>query len=153
VQSLDLLGDEWDEWPGPRPPAYDWKWSAVGRRLGGEHLGASLYELPPGARTFPYHYHSGNEEWLLVVDGKPTLRAPGGERELAPGDVVCFPRGPEGAHQLSNRSEHPVRVLLLSTLVTPDVVEYLDSGKVGARSAHGRWIFKSGTEVDYWEGE
>ena len=49
---------------------------------------------------FPYHFHHGMEEWLLVVDGTPTLRTPDGERELRRGDVVCFPPGPDGAHQV-----------------------------------------------------
>ena len=53
---------------------------AVGQRLGASLLGGSLYELPPGEKTWPYHYETGCEEWLLVVSGRPTLRGPDGER-------------------------------------------------------------------------
>ncbi len=69
--------------------------------------------------------------------------------------VVCFPRGKEGAHQVSNRTESPIRVLMLSTLIAPDIVEYLDSGKVGARSVKGERILLSrpGPVLDYWDGE
>ena len=74
----------------------------LGPKLGAALLGATLYELEPGERTFPYHYEWGCEEWLLVVAGTPTLRTPEGERELAPGDTVCFPEGPAGAHLVSN---------------------------------------------------
>lgn len=71
------------------------------------------------------------------------------------GDVVCFPRGKAGAHQVWNRSDSPIRVLMLSTLVTPDIVEYLDTEKVSARSVAGESIMfgRPGPELDYWEGE
>ncbi len=66
----------------------------VADEIGAERLGATLYELGPGERIWPYHYESANEEWLLVVSGAPTLRSPDGERVLRAGDVVCFPTGP-----------------------------------------------------------
>jgi uncharacterized cupin superfamily protein len=58
----------------------------VGEAIGGERIGASLYELEDGDRVAPYHYHHGVEEWLYVVSGTPTLREPGGERTLRAGD-------------------------------------------------------------------
>ena len=71
----------------------------VGPLLGAELLGCSLYDVPPGARNWPYHFHLGNEEWLLVLAGEPTLRDPGGARTLRPGEGVCFPEGPAGPHR------------------------------------------------------
>ena len=112
----------------------------VGEYIGVELIGAGLYEAQPGNKVWPYHTHHANEEWLLVVRGQPTLRTPEGERQLDEGDVVCFPRGRAGAHQVWNGSDSPIRVLMLSTLVTPDIVEYLDTGKVGARSVAGELI-------------
>jgi uncharacterized cupin superfamily protein len=82
-------------------------------------LGATLYELPPQQGIAPYHYEYGNEEWLIVLTGRPSLRYPGGEEELAPGDVVCFPAGPEGGHKVSNQSGETVRVLMMSTQHEP----------------------------------
>jgi len=125
----------------------------VGSRLGAALLGGTVYELPPGERTWPYHFHHANEEWLLVLAGRPTLREPEGERELAAGDVVCFPCGPEGAHQLRNDAQEPARFLVLSTHVLPEVVEYPDSGKVGVRAAESRYLVAREPELDYWEGE
>jgi uncharacterized cupin superfamily protein len=92
---------------------------------------------------------------VIVLRGEPTLRTHEGEQQLREGDVVAFPRGKEGAHQIKNTTDTPIRVLMLSTLVAPDIVEYLDSGKIGARSVAGeRIIFgKPGPELDYWEGE
>jgi uncharacterized cupin superfamily protein len=129
--------------------------ATVGEKIGGELIGAGLYELEPGNKLWPYHTHHANEEWLLVVRGQPTLRTPEGERQLDDGDVVCFPRGKAGAHQVWNGTDSPIRVLMLSTKIAPDVVEYLDTGKVGARSVAGDRIMfaRPGPELDYWEGE
>mgnify|MGYP003297121168 CR=1 FL=1 len=91
----------------------------------------------------------------VTIDRDVPVRTPEGERVLKEGDVVCFPRGKAGAHQVWNGSDSPIRVLMLSTLVVPDIIEYLDTGKVGARSVAGEPIMFSrpGPELDYWEGE
>jgi uncharacterized cupin superfamily protein len=131
----------------------------VGRQAGSERLGASIYEIAPGNATFPYHYHFGNEEMLIVLSGRPHLRTPDGWRQLSDGDVVAFPVGERGAHQIANRTEGAVRVLLISEMMGPEVVVYPDSGKVGARErAPGsppglRKTFRADDEVDYWDGE
>ena len=124
------------------------------RVAAGELMGGTVYELPPGERTPPYHYHHGIEEWLLVVSGSPTLRTPEGERELREGDVVVFRAGPDGAHQVAG----PGRVLIVSNLVWPSVSVYPDSDKVGPRPSPDqgdpdRLNFPRGAAVDYWEGE
>jgi uncharacterized cupin superfamily protein len=129
-----------------------YRWSS--NRIGGEQMGGTLYDLPAGERTFPYHYHHGIEEWLLVVSGSPTLRTPEGERELREGDVVVFREGPDGAHQVTG----PGRVLIVSNLVWPSVSVYPDSDKVGTRTTRDpedpdRLNFPRGSAVDYWEGE
>lgn len=126
----------------------------LGPKLGAALLGATLYELEPGERTFPYHYEWGCEEWLLVVAGTPTVRTPEGECELAPGDTICFPEGPAGAHLLSNVSDSAVRVLILSNKARPAVAVYPDSDKVGIwTDAEDSALFRRGTKVDYWDGE
>ncbi len=144
---VNLFGDEWDE--TLTRPGYERTDFWAARRLGAERLGGSVYELPPGQATFPYHWHAGNEELLIVLAGRPTLRDPDGEHELAPGDMVLFRRGPDGAHKIVNRSDESARILLASSMRSPDYVEYPDSGKVGAG---GQRYLKS-TAVDYWEGE
>src|SRR5256714_127315 len=89
--------------------------AAVGRQLGASLLGGSVYELPPGEKTWPYHYELGCEEWLIVLSGRPTLRSPDGEEELEPGELAVFPEGPAGAHLVENRTEEPCRILILSS--------------------------------------
>jgi uncharacterized cupin superfamily protein len=153
MEIYNLNGDEWNL--ETEHEDYVFKDCWVGARIGAELIGGSMYEVAPGKKQGPYHTHHGNEEWAIVIRGRPTLRTPEGERELREGDVVCFPRGKAGAHQVINRTDEPVRVLVLSTLLTPDVVEYLDSGVVAATSpADGRLFHaRVGPEVEYWAGE
>ena len=127
----------------------------VGAALSSELIGASMYEVEPGNKLWPYHTHHANEEWLLVVRGEPTLRTAEGEQQLREGDVAAFLRGKDGYHQVINRTDAPVRVLMISTLLKPDIVHYADSGKLGARSVAGDRIILGlpGPELDYWEGE
>ena len=131
-------------------PGFEIRHRALAR---GDLLGAGVWEILPGMQSVPYHLHHGNEELLVVIDGRPTLRAPGGERELEPGEAVLFPRGQEGAHTLLNRTEEPVRCLFVSTLLQPEVVEYPDSGKLGVRVGGERPNFRLDLQVDYWDGE
>jgi uncharacterized cupin superfamily protein len=153
MKIFNLNGDEWDR--AEERPGWRSRDAWVGRRIGAELIGGSMYELEAGDRLWPYHAHHANEEWLVVLHGEPTLRTPAGEQVLRAGDVVCFRRGKEGAHQVINRTDSPIRVLMLSTMIEPDIVEYPDSGKVGARSVDGERIMLSrpGPLLDYWEGE
>jgi uncharacterized cupin superfamily protein len=141
-------------------PGFRWRRARLGRQAGLERVGLSLLEIQPGEATFPYHFHFGNEELLIVVEGRPSLRTPEGWRELEAGEVVGFPRGEEGAHQVVNRSDERARVALVSEMVGPDVVVMPDSGKVQARENApgapdpGLWqIFRSEDAVEYLEGE
>src|SRR3954469_10690096 len=141
-------------------PGFRWKRARLGRQAGAERLGASLFELEPGEAAFPYHFHFGNEELLLVVAGRPSLRTPDGWRELSEGEVVAFRVGDEGAHQVVNRSDAPVRILMISEMVSPEVVVMPDSRKVQARdqapgaTSAGFWeIFRSADSVEYFDGE
>jgi uncharacterized cupin superfamily protein len=102
-----------------------------GSRLGAERTGASVYELPPGQAVCPYHYEYGEEEWALVLEGRPTLRTPDGSEQLEPFDVAFFPRGPDGAHLIRNETDSAVRVLMWSEVVTPAATVYPDSDKIG----------------------
>ena len=151
---FNVFGEQdWDE-TNDRP-GYEHQATVIGKRLGADLLGGTLYELPPGERTWPYHYELGCEEWLIAVSGKPTLRTPEGERELEPGDVAVFPEGPAGAHQVLNRSDEPCRVLILSSKSPVAVVHYPDSRKVGVWTMGEGYqtMLRTEPELDYWEDE
>ena len=121
----------------------------------GEELGCSLYELPPGKRSWPYHYHTANEEALYVLAGTGTLRlgvgdagsddtdgAAGSDGDiegddpietvpLEAGDYAAFPANETGGHQVVNDSDEPLRYLALSTMTEPDVTVYPEMDKFG----------------------
>jgi uncharacterized cupin superfamily protein len=127
----------------------------LGPRLGAEQTGVTIYELPPGQAVCPYHYEYGEEEWLLVLEGRPSLRTPDGVEQLAPGALAFFPRGPQGAHQVRNDAEEPARVALFSTVVSPTATAYPDSGKVGVYTGDKDedLIAKRSSRVGYYDGE
>jgi uncharacterized cupin superfamily protein len=145
VRRVNLLTPEFDR--SSERDGYRWRSALVGKAVGAEEVGASLYELGDGQRSFPYHFHHGNEEWLLVLEGSPLVRTPDGERVLRRGDLLCFPVGPGGAHQITG----PGRVLIISTSRSPESVEYPDSGKIAVRPP-GK-VFRAADSVDYWDGE
>ena len=127
----------------------------VGPGLGAQQTGASLYELPPGEALCPYHYEHAEEEWALVIEGRPSVRTPEGVEVLEPLDLLFFPTGPEGAHQLRNDGDAPARVLMWSTVVYPAVTVYPDSGKVGVYTRGGadNLVVERSSAVGYYEGE
>ncbi len=127
----------------------------IGPMLSADQLGTTVYELPPGESICPYHYEQAEEEWLIVLEGTPTLRHPQGSDELAPWDVVCFPPNAEGAHKLTNHAESTARVLMFSTVRLPAATVYPDSDKVGiwTPGENGRLVVRRSSAVDYWDGE
>lgn len=112
--------------------AFSHRRAKLAAQAGSERLGASLYELDPGKAAFPLHYHLGNEELLIALSGTATLRTPDGERELVEGEVVAFPVGEAGAHQVVNRGDAQVRILVVSEMNSPEIVIRPESGKLSA---------------------
>src|SRR5947209_9768350 len=92
----------------------------IGRQAGTAKIGLSLFEVPPGQAAYPYHWHVAEEELLVVLQGRPSLRTPDGWRELEPGEVLVFGVGQEGAHQMVNRTPETVRFLAFSNQ-QPDI--------------------------------
>lgn len=154
MRRFNVLSGELEVEPEPRA-GFHGSSRRVGEAIGATLIGGTVYELGEAERVCPYHYHHGQEEWLYVVSGRPTLRTPEGERELRTGDTVCFGTGPESGHDVRG----PGRVLLLSANRWPEVVVYPDSDKLGARpapwpeQAADRGNFRRADGVDYWEGE
>jgi uncharacterized cupin superfamily protein len=135
------------------PPGYACSARRVGPALGAERIGMSVYELPPGQAICPYHFEWTDEEWLIVLAGAPTLRTPEGERVLGPGDTVCFPCGPAGAHFVRNDGEETVRVAIVSTKNPVGIAEYPDSDKVGVWADGTHYMLRRSEHLDYWDGE
>jgi uncharacterized cupin superfamily protein len=149
LHELELTYDNDD------PNGYETGYARIGDAIGASMLGASLYLLAEGQSVCPYHYEYGNEEWLIVLAGTPVLRHPDGEDELKPGDVVCFPVGPEGAHKVTNRRAEDARIVVLSTKNDPAVVVYPDSDKIGLWPGErgDNLMVRRESNVDYWDRE
>lgn len=142
---------------------FGYRRKSLSSQTGGKKLGCSLYEVPPGRRAWPYHYHLANEEAIYVLEGSGTLRIGGEEIPVSEGDYVALPAKAEGAHQLINSSEAVLRYLCFSTMLEPDVMVYPDSGKVGifggaAPGGPGEKrtfskFLRGDAEVGYYDGE
>jgi uncharacterized cupin superfamily protein len=137
------------------PPGFRAAMWRFGESLGAERVGTTLWELAPGEAVCPYHFENFEEEWLLVLEGTPTVRDPDGEHVLEPMDVLFFVPGPDGAHQVRNDSAETARVLMWGENLFPAAATYPDSNKIGIwarRGEEGR-IYRMGTELDYYDGE
>ena len=138
------------------PPGYnEGRYVRVGPPIGAEKLAANYVELPPGQGVCPYHYEVGEEEWLIVLEGTPSVRHPEGTDQVEAGDVICFRAGPDGAHKIFNEADATARILIVATKEYPAVAVYPDSEKVGVftEGEPRRLIVRQGDGVDYWHGE
>lgn len=149
ITAPDFVYDEED------PPGFRSGHARLGPGVGARKLGATVYELPPGQSLCPYHYEVGEEEAVLVLAGRPTLRTPRGEERLAPDDVVWFPPGPEDAHALRNDTEETVRLFFFSTVELPAVTVYPDSAKILASTGDraSSLMAPYSARVPYFHGE
>ena len=126
-----------------------------GKRLGARATGVSVYELAPGQAICPYHYEYAEEEWLVVLEGAPTLRTPDGESVLRPWDVAFFETGPGGAHAVRNETDEVVRVMMFSEVRVPAATVYPDSDKIGIWTGNpdDDTMVPRSAKVDYYHGE
>jgi uncharacterized cupin superfamily protein len=154
VQRVNIAAPEFRYFPdfpeGFRPGI-----ARLGALMGAASTGMSVYELPPGEAIGPYHYENPEEEWLLVLAGRPTLRHPEGEEGLEPWDVVFFPPGPGGAHAVRNDSDSAARVLMFSNTSKVATSVYPDSGKIAIWTGieEDDLIVRRTSGVGYWDGE
>jgi uncharacterized cupin superfamily protein len=122
----------------------------LGAHAGAKRLGATLYELESGAIASPLHFHHGAEELLFVIAGEPSLRTGVGgdeERVLATGEVVSFPPGREGTHQIVNRAAAPARVLVCSTNDLPEVAEQVETGLTVVLTDEYDRLYRDGIDI------
>jgi uncharacterized cupin superfamily protein len=142
---------------------YESQFAAVGAVLDSQMIGFNVTIVPPGKRAFPYHAHRGNEEMFFILEGEGSIRIDGETHTIRTGDFISLPPGKDSAHQIVNDSKAPLRYLAVSTLLTPELVEYPDSGKIAVSFGKGggrpptpdsvRLVMRVADAVDYWEGE
>jgi len=123
------MANENNIWREELPPSSEWQNGTQSDRVGrGDILAARVHVIPPGGRGGPLHFHHGNEEMLIVLKGRPSLRTVSGVRQLNEGEVVVFRVGPDDAHSCQNDTDEPVRYLFVSNNASPDAVEYPELG-------------------------
>jgi uncharacterized cupin superfamily protein len=144
-------------------PAFRSRRKKLSAAAGSRMLGASIYELPPGASAFPYHYHCANEELIYILKGEGTLRIGEQRIPVRAGSFAGMPRGRNHAHRLYNTSGTTLCYLCVSTMTEPEVAIYPDSHKVGVMvgSAPGgdpskrtlAGVYRESSGVSYYDGE
>jgi uncharacterized cupin superfamily protein len=126
----------------------------IGQAVGAKLTGLSIYELPPGEAAWAYHYELQREEWLVVVDGEVVVRTPTGDRTLRAGDVVCFPPGEEGAHQVRNESAAGARFAMPSSWAGEGYVAIRPDSNTALIVGPGfRRIVPLDEDLGYWDRE
>jgi uncharacterized cupin superfamily protein len=120
----------------------------VGDWGGGLPFDVSIHRMPPGAANFPFHAHTAQTEFYLVISGRGTLRIAEGNHEIGPGDAFVCPPG-EG-HQIKNSGTEDLTFYIIADNVRVEVVNYPDSNKWAVTPP--RKIFRL-EEKDYYDGE
>jgi len=159
---MSLINEADLEWTQLKNGETRFRRKQLGEAAESEQIGCSLYELPSGHRSWPYHYHTANEEAIYVLRGTGTIRLAGETSEVEAGDYVSLPADESGGHRVINDSDGTLRYLAISTMNDPDLTVYPDSEKMGVyvgappggreeRSLEGYYRIED--DVDYWTGE
>ena len=93
-------------YPAPFDAEVEGRWY---RRLapvsGLTRMGASHVVLKPGAWSSQRHWHSEEDELVVMLAGEAVLVEDDGETTVRPGDIIAWAAGVENGHHLQNRSE------------------------------------------------
>jgi len=167
---LNIADVALEPWPagstvsGPAAERYQAKMGFIGTRIGAQKLGYNITAVPPGKSAFPFHNHYINEEMFYVLAGSGEVRIGTETFPIRAGDfVACPPGGKEKAHKVTNTGDDELRYLAVSTKMSPEVVDYPDSGKFGVLvelgpDANGKpqrfaFVGQPNQSLKYWEGE
>jgi len=147
----------------PNPPAFDpkslpesnatlmpeplWgraktRWNRrLGMAAGLTAFGVNLTRIVPGGQSSFRHAHSVQDEFVYVLEGRPTLVSDAGAQELAPGMCAGFPKGTGDGHHFLNRTDSDVLLLVVGDRTAGDEVTYPDDDLRGAATPDGGYVF------------
>ena len=117
---------------------------ALGDAGGLTQFGVNLVELQPGAASSQRHWHSHEDEFVMMVSGELVLVTDEGETIMRAGDCATFPAGRPNGHHLINRGWGPGVFLCVGSRVKDDVASYPDIDLMHD-SATGTYTRKDGT--------
>lgn len=112
----------------------------LGDLFGLTNFGVNLTRLAPGAMSALRHAHTRQDEFILVIEGSPTLVTDAGETRLAPGMCAGFKAGTGDAHQLRNDGEDEAVYLEVGDRMPGDSASYPDED-LQAVMGEGGWRF------------
>ena len=99
-------------YPAPyATPCQDRLRKRLGQAGGLTAFGVNLLTLPPGAWSSQRHWHSHEDEFVMVVEGELTMVTDAGEEVLRAGECAAFKAGVPDGHHLINRSSAAATVL------------------------------------------
>ena len=126
-----LAAEERQPYPAPWDKALAGKFRTVlGDALGLTQFGVGMTRLQPGAVSALRHWHTGEDEFIYIVSGEPTLVCDSGEQQLKAGHVAGFPAGSGDGHRLENRSGSDVVYIEVGTRAHSDRVHYTEDDLV-----------------------
>ncbi len=99
---------------------------ALGDALGLTRYGVNLVRLEPGVWSAQRHWHTKEDEFVLVLEGELTLVTDAGEQTLGAGMAAGFPGGQSDGHHLINRGDAPAVYLEVGDRDSGDEVHYPD---------------------------
>ncbi|GLQ27089.1 cupin domain-containing protein [Sulfitobacter pacificus] len=93
-------------------------------------FGAFVEILPPGSASSVKHWHAREDEMIYMLEGIATVLEGDEEHQLTAGDAATFKAGTAVGHCVQNRSDQPVRYLVIGTRSPADTVTYPDHNRV-----------------------
>lgn len=118
----------------------------LGDLFGLTNFGVNLTRLAPGAVSSIRHYHTKQDEFIYIIEGRPTLHTDEGRTVLSPGMCAGFKAGDENGHHLINETDEDVVYLEMGDRTPGDEGHYPDDD-LKAALVDGKWKFvhKDGT--------
>ena len=113
----------------------------LGDLFGLTNFGANLTCLAPGSESALRHAHAKQDEFVYVLEGRPTLVTNADETQLSPGMCAGFKAGNGDAHHLVNRTKEDVLYLEIGDRTPGDSATYPDEDMQVVQDAHGNWRY------------
>jgi len=121
----------------------------LGNHFGLSNFGVNLTTLEAGAMSALKHHHTTQDEFIYILEGRPTLILGKEEIQMNAGECFGFPCGSKLGHQLINKSDGIVRYLEIGDRSPNDYVEYPDDDLIAKSQVDGSWQFLHKDKTPY----